>query len=104
MAHVTKFERQIALSGATEVEKALKAISKPKGRQGSRPFKGYYNNCGRFGHKQSECLESDQSEDSSDSGSDSGPGGAESTDNPGQETPSRKPAKPVEQAGLALAS
>jgi hypothetical protein len=41
------------------VEKALKAIDKtirkPK-EWGSRPFRGYYNNCGHYGHRQLECT------------------------------------------------
>jgi hypothetical protein len=102
VAHVTEFERQIKLSGGTSaVEKALKAtdetVRKPKG-QGSRPFRGYCNNCGRYGHRQLECTE-----DSEDSGSDS----AEPTErsvpqeDQGPQEALGKPVKPVEQAGLA---
>jgi hypothetical protein len=105
VAHVTEFERQIKLSGGTSaVERALKAsdeiVRKPRGR-GSRPFRGYCNNCGRFGHRQSECAED------LDSGSDSGLDSAESTESsvPKQvQEPNKapgKPVKPVEQAGLA---
>jgi hypothetical protein len=115
VAHVTEFERQIKLSGGTTaVETALKAIGKPKG-QGSRPFKGYCNNCGRFGHRQSECPEdsdsgdSDSAEDSKDLGS----GSAESTersvlenDQGPQEAPVKpvKPRQPIEQVGLATSA
>jgi len=112
LAHVTEFERQIKLSGGNSAtERALKAsdrpVREPKG-QGSRPFKGYCNNCGRYGHRQSECAED------SDSGSDSEPGSgldsAESTESSapeGQEQGAvvkspKKPRQPVETAGLAL--
>jgi hypothetical protein len=112
VAHVTEFERQIKLSGGTTaVETALKAsdrpVRKPNG-QGSRPFKGYCNNCGRFGHRQSECTEDPDS--GSDSESDSGSGSAESTERSVPETEQgpqeapRKSVKPVEQAGLATVS
>ena len=60
LAHVTEFERQIKLLGGTStIEKALTAINKtvrtPKG-QGNRPFRGYCNNCGRYGYRQLECT------------------------------------------------
>jgi hypothetical protein len=32
--------------------------------KGLRPFRGYCNNCGRYGHRQSECPEEDSSAES----------------------------------------
>jgi hypothetical protein len=109
VAHVTEFERQLELSGSkSATAKALKADAigyegasrhdrKPRS---SRPFKGYCNNCGRYGHRQLECPEEE------DSGSDSAESGISGTKEQVQgphEAP-RKPAEPVEQVGMALAT
>jgi hypothetical protein len=65
VARLSEFERRMGPKEALkETVLSAKTGGKEHKAKGLRPFRGYCNNCGRYGHRQSECPEEDSSAES----------------------------------------